>query len=68
MLGKALILLGLVVLGLGLAVTMGFRGLPGDLVYRGNQVTVYFPIVSSIVLSVLLTAIFWLVGSRGAGP
>ena len=34
---------------------IGFRGLPGDLAYRGPHVRVYFPIVTCVVLSILLT-------------
>ena len=35
--------------------------LPGDIVYHGRNTTIYFPIVTSIVLSVGLTLILWLV-------
>lgn len=61
-----LILFGIVVvvLGLGLLVAdkLGFGKLPGDLVVRRKNVTVYVPIVSSIVLSIVLTLLlnFWL--------
>ena len=61
--GKLLIVVGLlvavggvVVWGLGRA---GFRGLPGDVRYEGDNVRVYFPIVTCIVLSVILTALMW---------
>lgn len=63
-LGKMLLLvaaivavLGLILWGLG---RLGFKGLPGDILYRGENVTVYFPIVTSIVLSILLTTLLWL--------
>jgi hypothetical protein len=58
----------LAVAGLGLAALggvlyvlgkSGFRGLPGDLRYEGEHVRVYFPIVTSIALSVLLTLGVW---------
>lgn len=36
--------------------------LPGDIVYRGMNTTVYFPIVMSILLSVLLTLVLYVIG------
>jgi Protein of unknown function (DUF2905) len=36
--------------------------LPGDIVYRGKNTTFYFPLATSIVLSVLLSIILFLVG------
>ena len=36
--------------------------LPGDIVYRGKNTTFYFPLATSIVLSVLLWIILFLVG------
>jgi hypothetical protein len=50
--GRLLIYVGLAKLG----------RLPGDVVYRGNGTTVYFPIVTCIVTSVLLTVVVSLVG------
>jgi ABC-type anion transport system duplicated permease subunit len=62
--GKLLILLGVILVVAGalilLAGRLGFRGLPGDISYQGSHVRVYFPIVTCIVLSIVLTAIFWL--------
>jgi len=36
--------------------------LPGDIVYRGKNTTFYFPIITCIVLSVVLSFIMWIVG------
>jgi hypothetical protein len=36
--------------------------LPGDIVYRGKHTTFYFPLATSILLSVVLTLVLWLVG------
>ena len=36
--------------------------LPGDIVYRGKNTTFYFPLATSIVLSVLLSIILFLLG------
>ncbi len=55
--GLALAVIGAIVWGLGRA---GFHGLPGDVRYESSNVRVYFPIVTCIVLSVVLTALMWL--------
>jgi len=52
--GLALILLGRANIPLG--------RLPGDIVYRGKNTTVYLPLATSLLLSVLLSAILCLVG------
>ncbi len=58
--GKFLIVLGLVVAGIGLLITMGLPlgRLPGDLSYRRGNFAVHFPIVTSIVVSIILTLVF----------
>lgn len=59
-------LAGLVLLAAGVIVTLAERGgvrlgqLPGDVVWRGKNSTVYFPVVTSLLLSVLLTLVMWL--------
>lgn len=64
-LGKALVLLGSILLVLGVVLTLGGKmnvplgRLPGDIVYRGKNTTVYFPIVTSIVLSIVLSLVLW---------
>ena len=55
--GLILALIGAVVLGLG---KLGFRGLPGDIAYRSDHIRVYFPIVTCIVISVILTLASWI--------
>jgi hypothetical protein len=57
LLGVALVIVGAIVWALGRA---GFHGLPGDVHYEGRNVRFYFPIVSCIVLSVLLTLGMWI--------
>jgi hypothetical protein len=63
----------LVVFGIVLAVTGGvvmllggtglpFGRLPGDIVYRGKNTTFYFPLATSILLSVVLSLVFFLIG------
>ena len=69
-LAKILILAGLATTGLGVLVLLGdklgFRpfNLPGDVVWRGKNTTIYFPIVTSIVLSILLTLVLSLFSRR----
>ena len=58
--GKILVILGLVVTGIGALIMIGFPlgRLPGDLILRRGNFTVYIPIVSSIVLSLIVTLVF----------
>ncbi|HEX4595549.1 MAG TPA: DUF2905 domain-containing protein [Bryobacteraceae bacterium] len=68
--GRTLIIIGLFVLALGLIVSIGERlpirlgRLPGDIVIRGKHSVFYFPIVTSLVISVILSIILWLFGRR----
>jgi hypothetical protein len=62
-LARVLIVLGLVIAGIGVLVSVGLPlgRLPGDLVVRRGSFTFYLPIATSIVLSVVLTLLFaWL--------
>jgi hypothetical protein len=60
--GRLLVTVGLAIAGIGLLVMLGlpFGRLPGDVVVRRGNFTFYFPIVTSIVVSVLLTVILML--------
>ncbi len=62
MTGKLLVLLGLAIAGLGVLVMLGlpFGRLPGDVVVRRGSFTLYFPIATSILVSVLLTLVLML--------
>jgi hypothetical protein len=58
--GKTLVLIGLAITALGLVMLVGvplFR-LPGDIVVRRGNFSFYFPLATSIVLSLLLTLLF----------
>ncbi len=66
--GKALILAGVICFVLGLLLMAGsktsFFGLgrlPGDIAYKGKNFQFHFPIVTSLLLSAVLTLIFWFV-------
>jgi hypothetical protein len=67
-LGKLLLVLGVLLAAVGVFLVLGARlpfrlgRLPGDIVYSGRHTTFYFPIVTCILLSVLLTFLFWLAG------
>jgi hypothetical protein len=57
----------LIFLGLGIVVLLTFVGrvpflgkLPGDFVFRKGNVSFYFPLATSILLSIVLTLLFWL--------
>jgi Protein of unknown function (DUF2905) len=69
--GKLLLVLGIVIAVLGLVLLLSGRfhlpigRLPGDIYYRGKNTTFYFPLATSILLSVILSLIFWLIGRRG---
>lgn len=58
--GKILVLIGLVVTGIGALIMIGLPlgRLPGDLILRRGNFTVYIPIVTSIVLSLIVTLVF----------
>ena len=61
--GKALVLVGLLIAGVGALVMLGFPvgRLPGDIVFRRGNVTVFLPSATSVLLSVILTlALLWL--------
>lgn len=63
--GKALILSGLALVALGLLFVLGEKigwlgRLPGDIVVRRGNYSFYFPIVTCLVISVLLSLVLWL--------
>jgi hypothetical protein len=68
--GRLLIVAGLVLVGLGFAVIVLNRlnvplgRLPGDVVWRGKNTTVYFPWVTCLFLSLLGTLVLWLLNRR----
>ena len=63
-LGRLLILLGGLLLLAGVALTffgrLGLGRLPGDFVYRRGNFSFYFPLMTSILLSVALSLLLWL--------
>jgi len=66
-LGKVLVIAGVLLVGLGLILMLGSRfsffglgKLPGDIAYKGRTFSFYFPIVTSLLISVVLTLLLWL--------
>jgi hypothetical protein len=62
---RFLIGLGLVILIIGIAwpilSRIGFGQLPGDIVFQRGGTTFYFPLVTCIIISIILSAVFWLI-------
>ena len=67
-LGKVLVLAGAVAIVAGVALMLLGRAniplerLPGDIVYRGKNTIFYFPLATSILVSVVLSAVLYLIG------
>lgn len=57
--GKLLVIVGLIVAGVGLLIMAGvpLGRLPGDITIRRGNVTIYLPIVTSILISIVLTVV-----------
>ena len=68
-LGRTLIFLGIALVVIGLLITFVGRftplgRLPGDIVVRRPNFTFYFPVVTSILLSLVLTLVMWFLQRR----
>jgi hypothetical protein len=67
-LGKALVYVGAIFVVGGLLLLLFGRAniplgrLPGDIIYRGKNTTFYFPLVTSILLSVVLSLLLYVIG------
>ena len=67
-LGKLLIVFGVVLVAVGVLLALAGRlnlplgRLPGDIVYRGKNTVFYFPLATSILISIVLSLAFYLVG------
>ena len=64
--GRLLILIGVLIAGIGLLITLGvpLGRLPGDFSYRRGNFSLYFPLASSILASIILTLLLMLFGRR----
>jgi hypothetical protein len=68
-LGRILLVIGLVIAGIGLVLIFAvkipwFGRLPGDFFWRGKNVSFYFPLATSILVSLILTLILWFIHRR----
>lgn len=70
-LGRMLVWIGGLILVIGLVLIVGAKlhlpigRLPGDFTWRGKNTTVYFPVMTSIVLSVILSLVLYFVSRIG---
>lgn len=67
--GRTLILVGIILVVVGLFLTYAPRipllgRLPGDIYYRKDNFTVYFPITTSIIISIVISLILYLLTRR----
>jgi hypothetical protein len=64
--GRFLIILGLILVAVGLLVNAGvpIGRLPGDISIKRGNFSFYFPLTTSIAVSVLLTLVFWFLNRR----
>ena len=64
--GRLLVTVGIILVAAGLLwpwlARLGLGRLPGDIAIRGQHGGLYFPIVTCLVISLLISAIFWLIG------
>jgi len=69
-LGRSLIAMGLLLAAVGVLLVFGEKlpfkigRLPGDIVWQGKNSTFYFPLMTSLLVSVVLTLVMWLFGRR----
>lgn len=61
LLGGVIVLIGAVLVFAG-RFNLPIGRLPGDIVYRGKNTVFYFPLATSILLSIILSLLFWLFG------
>ncbi|MGH9805641.1 MAG: DUF2905 domain-containing protein [Candidatus Acidiferrales bacterium] len=68
--GKLLIVFGVALIAVGVLLARGGKlparlgRLPGDIIHRRENFTFYFPLATSLLVSVILSLILWLVGRR----
>jgi Protein of unknown function (DUF2905) len=68
--GRTVIIVGLVLVAIGVLITLGDRlpvklgRLPGDIVVRGKNGVFYFPVVTCLIVSAVLSLVMWLIGRK----
>ena len=70
-LGKLMLLIGLFIAAIGLLLILAGKTsfawlgrLPGDFYFRGKNVAFYFPLATSLLISIVLSLIIWLINRR----
>ena len=63
--GAALIVTGALLIVGSKVSFFGLGRLPGDISYKGRNVSFYFPLVSCLIVSALVTLLFWLISFLG---
>ena len=67
--GKLLIVIGLLLAGIGVALLFSEKipwlgRLPGDFLFQGKQSSFYFPLTTSILISIVLSLVMWFINRR----
>ena len=67
--GRVLLIIGIVIAVIGLVMIFAgkipwFGKLPGDFFWKGKNVSFYFPLTTSILVSIILTLILWFINRR----
>ncbi|MBN1613437.1 MAG: DUF2905 domain-containing protein [Deltaproteobacteria bacterium] len=69
--GKILLVLGLIIAAAGVILMLDGKGifgwigrLPGDFSFKGKNFTFYFPLATSILVSIFLTLLLWLISRK----
>ena len=67
--GKFLIIFGIIIVAVGVLLLISVKipwigRLPGDIMIHKKNFTFYFPLATSILISVVLTFLFWLISKR----
>ena len=67
--GKILLIIGLVIAGIGCLILLAGKipwigRLPGDFYYKGKNFSFYFPLATSIVISIIITIILMFIGRK----
>jgi len=61
LLGGLLVIVGIVLVALG-RTNLPLGRLPGDIIYRGKNTTFYFPLATSLLISVVLSIVLYVLG------
>lgn len=67
--GRTLVIVGLMIAGLGAVLMLGGKipwigKLPGDILIERKNFSFYFPLATSILVSLLLSLVFWFLGRK----